>query len=51
MQRNTLLGFAKIRVPAWHLTIADVAVHTKDGKRWAHTPTSPTFMLPSAGNM
>jgi hypothetical protein len=35
MQRNTLLGFAKIRVPAWHLTIADVAVHTKDGKRWA----------------
>jgi hypothetical protein len=40
-QRNTLLGFAQIEVAAWHLIINDVAVHEKDGARWAQLPAKP----------
>jgi hypothetical protein len=29
VERGTLKGFAKIRIPAWHLTIDDVAVHAR----------------------
>jgi hypothetical protein len=39
LKRNTLLGFAKIRVPEWHLTISDIAIHEKDGRRWAQLPS------------
>lgn len=36
--RNTLRGFADIRVPALRLVIHDVAVHQKNESRWAQLP-------------
>ena len=41
--RNTLLGFAKIRVPEWRMTFDGVAVHEKDGRRWAQLPSRPVL--------
>jgi hypothetical protein len=41
VERGTLKGFAKVRVPEWHLTIDDVAVHEKNGKSWAALPSRP----------
>ena len=41
LERNTLKGFARIHVPAWHFTIIDVAVHESHGKRWAQLPARP----------
>ena len=32
---NTLLGFADVLLEQTHLRIHDVAVHEKNGKRWA----------------
>ena len=40
VQKNTLRGFAKIRVGA-ALVIRDVTVHTSNGKRWASLPSKP----------
>jgi hypothetical protein len=40
-ERNTLRGFARIKVPSWHITIYDVAVHERDGKRWCQLPARP----------
>jgi hypothetical protein len=54
-ERGTLLGFAKIKVPAWHLTIDGVALYRKDGKQWAQPPSKPMLdsnrklMLDEAG--
>jgi hypothetical protein len=42
-QRNTLLGFAKIRVPEWRLTFDGIAIHEKNGKRWAQLPSKPVL--------
>jgi hypothetical protein len=39
--RNTLRGFAKIKIPAWGLILDGVAVHTKEDKSWAQLPARP----------
>jgi hypothetical protein len=39
--RNTLCGFATIRVAELRLTIKDVAVHEKGDARWAQLPARP----------
>jgi hypothetical protein len=39
--RGTLRGFADIRIGAWHLNLRDVAVHEKNGRRWAQLPAKP----------
>ena len=41
LRRNTLVGFAEIRVAAMRLTIADVAIHDKGTARWAALPAKP----------
>lgn len=41
--RNTLLGFAKILVPEWHMTFDGVALHEKEGRRWAQLPSRPVL--------
>ena len=46
--RNTLQGFAKIRLGK-SMSIRDVAIHTKDGKRWAALPSKP--VLDQQGNV
>ena len=39
--RNTLRGFAAIEIWELRLKILDVAVHEKDGRRWAQLPAKP----------
>lgn len=39
--RNTLRGFAEIRIAELRLTIHDVAVHEKGESRWAQLPAKP----------
>ena len=41
VERGTLKGFAKIKVPQWRLTMDDVAIHEKNGKAWAALPARP----------
>jgi hypothetical protein len=41
--RNTLRGFARIRLPALRLTIYDVALHEMNGSRWASLPSRPVM--------
>jgi hypothetical protein len=41
LQRNTLLGFARIRVVELGLTIHDVAIHQKGGRARAQLPAKP----------
>jgi hypothetical protein len=41
LQRNTLQGFARIKVVPWKLAINDVALHERDGKQWAQLPSRP----------
>ena len=41
MQRNTLQGFATLRIPDICLTIHDVAVHQKNASRWVQLPSKP----------
>jgi hypothetical protein len=41
VNRNTLVGFAIIRVAQIRLTIRDVAVHEKNGESWAQLPARP----------
>lgn len=38
VQRNTLRGFAKVRLGK-SMTIADVALHVANGRRWAQLPS------------
>lgn len=38
---NTLHGFADVLLEATHLRIHDVAVHSKNGRRWAQLPGRP----------
>jgi hypothetical protein len=42
-ERNTLLGFAKIRIKELRLVISGVAIHQKNGSRWAQLPCKPMF--------
>jgi hypothetical protein len=39
MRKNSLLGFAKIKLGA--LEISDVTVHTANGRKWAGLPSKP----------
>lgn len=41
VKRGSLLGFAKIRVGNWKLTINDIGVHESNGRRWAALPARP----------
>jgi hypothetical protein len=41
MRRNTLCGFAKVRINEMHLVIHDVAIHRKGDSRWAQLPAKP----------
>jgi hypothetical protein len=43
VERGSLKGFAKIRVPQWKLVIDDVAVHSLNGKSWAALPARPVL--------
>lgn len=40
MKRNTLRGFAKIRLGKW-MILHDVAVHAGSGRRWATAASKP----------
>ena len=42
MRRNTLLGFARVRLPSG-LILHDVAVHQKEGRAWASPPGRPAL--------
>jgi hypothetical protein len=41
VDRNSLKGFATVRIAELQLSIADVAVHQRDGTRWAALPSKP----------
>jgi hypothetical protein len=41
MRRNTLVGFANIRLNDIRLTIKDIAIHERDGRCWAQLPAKP----------
>jgi hypothetical protein len=41
LRKNTLLGFARIRIAEMDLTIHEVAIHTSHGKMWAAPPSKP----------
>jgi hypothetical protein len=41
LHRNTLRGFARIRIAELDLTIHDVAVHQKGERTWAQLPSKP----------
>ena len=41
LHRNTLRGFAEIEIAELQLTIKDVAIHVRDGARWAQLPAKP----------
>lgn len=41
VERGSLKGFAKIRVPEWRLSIDDVGIHESHGKWWAALPSRP----------
>jgi hypothetical protein len=41
LSRNTLRGFAVIRIEELRLTIRDVAIHEKNSARWAQLPAKP----------
>ena len=40
-RRNTLRGFATIRIAELKLTVHDVAIHQKAASRWAQPPAKP----------
>jgi hypothetical protein len=40
-RKNTLVGFANVRIAELKLEIKDVAVHEKNRKRWAQLPAKP----------
>lgn len=39
--RNTLRGFADVRIEQMHLILHELAVHEKNGKAWAQLPSRP----------
>ena len=41
LEKNTLLGFATINIAEMRMTISDVGIHEKNGKRWAALPSKP----------
>jgi hypothetical protein len=49
VRRNTLFGFACVKIERINLRVDDVAVHQKGGSRWVSLPAKP--MLDSAGSV
>jgi hypothetical protein len=41
VERNTLKGFARIKINPWHVVLEGVAIHEKNGRRWAQLPGRP----------
>jgi hypothetical protein len=41
LRKNTLVGFAEIHITDLDLTMKDIAVHGKNGSRWAAPPARP----------
>jgi hypothetical protein len=41
IEKNTLVGFAKVKIVAWSLVIDGVAIHKKEGREWAQLPARP----------
>jgi hypothetical protein len=39
--RNTLRGFATVRIEQMRLVVREVAIHEKNGKAWAQLPSRP----------
>jgi hypothetical protein len=39
--KNTLIGFATVKIEAMRLTIKDIAIHEKNDRRWAQLPAKP----------
>jgi hypothetical protein len=48
-ERNTLKCFCKITIPSWCLTMDGVAIHERDGRKWAQLPARP--QLDPSGNL
>ena len=44
LHKNTLLGFAKIRIVELDLTIRDIAIHRKGERLWAQLPARPKII-------
>ena len=42
-ERNTLRGFATIKIRELRLVVHDVALHERNGTRWAQLPGKPTL--------
>jgi len=40
-RKNTLAGFACIKISELKLEIKDIAIHQKSGRRWAQLPAKP----------
>jgi hypothetical protein len=40
---NTLYGFVAVAIPELHLTITDLTVHEKNGRRWVGLPAHPVI--------
>src|SRR5262245_29456004 len=49
LERNTLKGFAKIKIGPWCLVLDGIAIHEKNGRRWAQLPDRP--QLPQDGQV
>ena len=41
LRRNTLLGFASIRIDELKLVISEIAIHDSHGRQWAALPSRP----------
>jgi hypothetical protein len=41
LRKNTLVGFARVRIPELRLVIHDIALHEKGETRWASLPAKP----------
>jgi hypothetical protein len=41
LQKNTLRGFATIRISEMRLEIRDIAIHARDDSRWIQLPARP----------
>jgi len=40
-ERNTLKGFARVKISTWGVILEGVAIHSKDGRSWAQLPARP----------
>jgi hypothetical protein len=41
LRKNTLLGFAEVHIAELDLSMKDIAIHEKNGSRWAAPPARP----------